>query len=80
MTTLTSFPGGRPGQRAWAPKPRHSPGPRSLVGREGRPSRPTLGACTSRTSTDMPVTSLLPTSCSHRSRPGRATVSNRVGR
>jgi hypothetical protein len=21
MTTLTSFPGGRPGRRAWAPKP-----------------------------------------------------------
>lgn len=26
MTTLTSFPGGRPGRRAWAPKPSTFPG------------------------------------------------------
>ena len=80
MTTLTSFPGGRPGRRAWAPKPSTFPAPCSLVGREGRSSRPTLGASTSRTCTDRPATSLLPTCCSHRSRPGRAAISDGVGR
>lgn len=29
MTTLTSFPGGRPGRRAWAPKP--STFPRTML-------------------------------------------------